>query len=98
MKIISCVTSCDQVIDRRFRGTCHLHHQMSDEVCPSEISIRLYQTTLPYIPADRSIYSPYRNNLKFHVPSVLSSLNRTVIYKDNSELFVRVRRKEKGIV
>ena len=43
-----------------------------------------------------AVPSTYRNNLKFHVPSVLSSLHHTVTYKDNSELFVRVQRQEQG--
>ena len=83
---------------RMFQRYCtyRLYHQMSDEVRPSEISLRLYQTILPHIPADRNIYSTYRNNLKFHVPSVLSSLRHTVTYKDDSELFVRVQRQEQG--
>jgi len=83
-------------IFQRYCATYRLYHQMSDEVRPSEISLRLYQTILPHIPANRSSYSTYRSNLKFYVPSVLSSLHHTVTYKDNSELFVRVHRQEEG--
>jgi hypothetical protein len=93
-----CISKCDLVWSGNWQTfQSNLPSPPPDErwstpVRNCDTPVPQYHSTLPYIPADSSIYSTYRNNLKFHVPSVFPSLNRTVINKDKSELCTGVRR------
>jgi hypothetical protein len=57
------VLQCKIIVDRRFRGTRCLHHQ----VCTSETSVDNYFTR-QYIPEDNSeLHTRRRENLKSHI-------------------------------
>jgi hypothetical protein len=64
------------IVDRRFKGTCCLHHQgdkshialMMEAARTSETSVSNYFTR-QYIPEDNSeLHTRRRENLKSHIP------------------------------